>query len=239
MSKISEIISKQVVSLYEAKFVGTIVNVVFDERLSKLKSFIVIDENDDKELELSIKDVFSFNDSFVIKNQDKLKDVIFEAESNNPINKIAITIHGEVLGKILDIELNEDKVLNIILDNGKLINPEQVVACENVLILNDGENKVKRAGFSPRVKKVDTENIVVRIQENNVENENQQNILKSVQSKPVQLVPPRFVAKTLLGQISLRTVKGLNNEIIVKKGEQITNKVLERAKLHNVLNQLV
>ena len=79
MSKISEIISKQVVSLYEAKIVGTVVNVTFDEKLSKLKSFIVIDEDSEEEYELSFKDVYAEKDSLVIKNQTKLKGVYFEA----------------------------------------------------------------------------------------------------------------------------------------------------------------
>ena len=233
MSKISDIISKQVVSLYEARLVGTIVNVNFDEKFSKLKNFIVVDEEGDRELELSVKDIYSQKDSFVIKNEAKLKDVFFEAETNNPINKICITIAGEVLGKISDVELCGEEVKEILLESGVKVTPEQVVACESVLIINSGENKVKRAGFAPRAKKVNTDNIVVKIQEE--ENSSEEKITP----KPVQLVPPRFVAKTLLGQISLKTIKGLNNEIIVKKGEQITNKVLERAKLHNVLNQLI
>ena len=233
MSKISDIISKQVVSLYEARLVGTIVNVNFDEKFSKLKSFIVVDEEGDRELELSVKDVYSQKDSFVIKNEAKLKAVFFEAETNNPINKICITIAGEVLGKISDVELCGEEVKEILLESGVKVTPEQVVACESVLIINSGENKVKRAGFAPRAKKVNTDNIVVKIQEEEIPSE------EKIIPKPVQLVPPRFVAKTLLGQISLKTIKGLNNEIIVKKGEQITNKVLERAKLHNVLNQLI
>ena len=233
MSKISDIISKQVVSLYEARLVGTIVNVNFDEKFSKLKNFIVVDEEGDRELELSVKDVYSQKDSFVIKNEAKLKAVFFEAETNNPINKICITIAGEVLGKISDVELCGEEVKEILLESGVKVTPEQVVACESVLIINSGGNKVKRAGFAPRAKKVNTDNIVVKIQEE--ENSSEEKITP----KPVQLFPPRFVAKTLLGQISLKTIKGLNNEIIVKKGEQITNKVLERAKLHNVLNQLI
>lgn len=233
MSKISDIISKQVVSLYEARLVGTIVNVNFDEKFSKLKNFIVVDEEGDRELELSVKDVYSQKDSFVIKNEAKLKAVFFEAETNNPINKICITIAGEVLGKISDVELCGEEVKEILLESGVKVTPEQVVACESVLIINSGENKVKRAGFAPRAKKVNTDNIVVKIQEEEIPSE------EKIAPKPVQLVPPRFVAKTLLGQISLKTIKGLNNEIIVKKGEQITNKVLERAKLHNVLNQLI
>ena len=233
MSKISDIISKQVVSLYEARLVGTIVNVNFDEKFSKLKNFIVVDEEGDRELELSVKDVYSQKDSFVIKNEAKLKAVFFEAETNNPINKICITIAGEVLGKISDVELCGEEVKEILLESGVKVTPEQVLACESVLIINRGENKVKRAGFAPRAKKVSPDNIVVKIQEE--ENAFEEKIAP----KPVQLVPPRFVAKTLLGQISLKTIKGLNNEIIVKKGEQITNKVLERAKLHNVLNQLI
>ncbi len=233
MSKISDIISKQVVSLYEARLVGTIVNVNFDEKFSKLKNFIVVDEEGDRELELSVKDVYSQKDSFVIKNEAKLKAVFFEAETNNPINKICITIAGEVLGKISDVELCGEEVKEILLESGVKVTSEQVLACESVLIINRGENKVKRAGFAPRAKKVSPDNIVVKIQEE--ENAFEEKIAP----KPVQLVPPRFVAKTLLGQISLKTIKGLNNEIIVKKGEQITNKVLERAKLHNVLNQLI
>ena len=105
MSKISEIISKQVVSLYEAKFVGTVSNVVFDEKLSKLKSFIVLEENEDRELELSIKDVFYFKDNIVVKNQDKLKSIIFEAESNNPINKDSIKWYPSFLFEVISREI--------------------------------------------------------------------------------------------------------------------------------------
>ena len=233
MSKISEIISKQVVSLYEAKIVGTVVNVTFDEKLSKLKSFIVIDEDSEEEYELSFKDVYAEKDSFVIKNQTKLKGVYFEAFSNNPINKICLSVEGEVLGKVTEIEVSGEDVTAIILNDESRVAPSDVLACESVLIINRGENKVKRAGFAPRAKKVSPDNIVVKIQEEESAFE------EKIAPKPVQLVPPRFVAKTLLGQISLKTIKGLNNEIIVKKGEQITNKVLERAKLHNVLNQLI
>ena len=233
MSKISEIISKQVVSVYEAKIVGTVVNVTFDEKLSKLKSFIVIDENSDEEYELSFKDVYAEKDSFIVKNLTKLKGVYFEAFNNNPINKICLSVQGEVLGKVTDIEVCGEDVATIILNNGSRVEPKNVLACESVLIINCGENKVKMANFAPRTKKVNTDNIVVKIQEE--ESAFEEKIIE----RPVQLVPPRFVAKTLLRQISLKTIKGLNNEIIVKKGEQITNKVLERAKLHNVLNQLI
>lgn len=230
MSKISNIISKQVVSLYEANLVGTIVNVFFDEKLCKLKGLIVVDDENEKEYELSLKDVFSMSkDAFVIKNVSKLKEVILQEDFNNPINKVCISINGEILGKIIDVEIDNGVVENIILENGKQLSSSMVVACENVVIVNDTNNSVKRSGFAPKMKKINTDNIIVKIQQSNVEDE----------KKQVQLIPPRFVAKSMLGQVSLKTVKGLNNEIIVKKGELITSAIIEKARLHNVLNLLV
>lgn len=230
MSKISNIISKQVVSLYEANLVGTIVNVFFDEKLCKLKGLIVIDDENEKEYELSLKDVFSMSkDAFVIKNVSKLKEVILQEDFNNPINKVCISINGEILGKIIDVEIDNGVVENIILENGNQLSSSMVVACENVVIVNDTNSSVKRSGFAPKMKKINTDNIIVKIQQSNVEDE----------KKQVQLIPPRFVAKSMLGQVSLKTVKGLNNEIIVKKGELITSAIIEKARLHNVLNLLV
>ena len=56
MYKLSEIIGKNVVSLFEAENTGTLVNVLFDKNLCKIRYFEVFsDEEEDVKRKFSLK----------------------------------------------------------------------------------------------------------------------------------------------------------------------------------------
>ena len=82
MSKISEIISKQIISLYDAKIIGIVENIFLDEKLKNLKGFIIFDDESQAKKTLFIEDLLPSNgDSFIIKNSAKLKDfTLFSAK---------------------------------------------------------------------------------------------------------------------------------------------------------------
>ena len=228
MSKISEIISKKVISLFEAKYVGTVLNVVIEDNLRKISGFVVLDNDDDAKYKLSLKDVYNLSyDECIIKNESVLEDIILDDYNSNPINKECFTINGEYLGKVADVEFNNSIIENLILDNGSYIGVSSILTNNEILIVNSEKKNIKKCTLAPKKKKLfNTDKIIVKIQED---------IPKKTEK---QLIPPRFVAKSLIGKIAINTIIGLNNEIIIKKGEQITNKVLEKARLHNVLNKL-
>ena len=226
MNKISEIISKQVISLYDAKIEGTIENAFFNENFSRLKGFIVFNEREEASKRLYVKDIYyTSNNNYIVKNSSVLSSEVFEIVANNPVNKDCFSIFGESLGKIVDIILDGNIVLKFSTSIGIEIKPSQIVSVEDIVVVNTGSKKLLRSTFAPKQKKSDVKQIIVKIQE-------ETKILP-------QIIPPRFIAKNIVGAISKRTVLGYNNEIVIKKGEQITQKVLEKAKLHNVLNQLV
>ena len=229
MSKISEIISKKVISLYDAKCVGTILNVIFDDNLKKIYGFIILDSDDDKKYKLFYKDVLNIlYGECIIKNNTVLEDIILDDYNSNPINKECFSIMGEYYGRVVDVEFIDNTIQNLILDCGKKINIKDILTNNEIIIINTEEKIIKKSTLVPKRKKIyNTDKIIVKIQEEQIPKKNE-----------VQVIPPRFVAKSLIGKIAINTIIGLNNEIIIKKGELITNKVLEKARLHNVLNKL-
>jgi len=170
MSKISEIISKQIISLYDAKIVGTVENIFLDEKLKNLKGFIVFeDENQDKKI-LFIEDLLSSNeDNLVIRNSSKLKEFTLFSTQNNPINKEVFSITGDYLGKIFEIELKNNKIVNFLSNkNNQIIKifPEKIVSENEIIIYNLSDKKINKSHFAPKTKANYIQDIKVEIMEN-------------------------------------------------------------------------
>lgn len=223
MSKISEIISKQVISLYDAKIVGTIENIILNDNFSKIKSYIIYSDNTGEKKELNIKDIYSFSDdNFVIKNSEKLKDILILESFNNPINKEVVDTNGVNLGKINEIEINDNKIEFLSLNNGQKIEPKNIISTGEIIVVNLSENNIKKSHFAPK------KNKIINLNE----------IKVKIQKKPIEIIPPRVSATSLVGKQAPKTVIGFNNELIVKKGQFITDRIIDRAKFHGKLAEL-
>lgn len=110
MYKISKIVSKQVVSLCGAKVLGTVVDVKFSPSLKRAEYLLLMDceENDDAYLKLPMKSVHSLGeDAVVVKTLASPLSVERES-SNSPINRPCYNQDGKSLGRISDVELNEN-----------------------------------------------------------------------------------------------------------------------------------
>ena len=222
--KLTDFFGKQVFSIYEGEIVATISGVSFCYLNNKLKSFYAFD-NEENEYKILINDIKAMNDVVVITNTNKLK-VLFAEEKNEIMFKYVIDQNGNNLGKIIDAEIDESgKIQHFITSKNK------EVLTENIYIRKDfiyySENKIKISAYKPKQNIADNlSNIKV-----NILNEGQKN-------KNFLPIKTKFNPSFILGQISKKDLYGLNNELIVKANQIITEKIISDASKHNKLNEL-
>ena len=221
--KLSQVISKEVLSLYEAKKVATVLKPEFSDDYLKIKSFVVFDI-DENEFELSVQDIYSIGDYVSIKNMTKLKPSVIQI--NDIVNKEVIDSDGKSYGKIIDVEIDEFyNVLEIITDKTSVKNYSVLYAGEEFVI--NGKERLNSSKLKPRTS-------VFRTFEN-------KNISVKIQSVKTEKQPIKINWNTdvLLGRKLTVDIFGKNNEIIAKKNQIINEKVINNAKLHNKVNYLM
>ena len=110
MYKLSDILSKPVVNLYNGNYEGTIKDISFDEKFKQAKWLILFDE-EGEEFALDINKIYVVGkNAITIKNSDGLFQTtsINDNLKNNPINLSCCTIDGNLLGRLNDIEFNKN-----------------------------------------------------------------------------------------------------------------------------------
>lgn len=225
MEKLTEIISKKVYCLGSGNGLGYVLNVVFDNSLSRIKSIIVVDDDSELEGDIDVKNIKLCGEYFFVENQNCL----FyggESFSTNPIGKGVFTQNGADCGKIREVLLNNFKVEAFVTEK-LTFSPKQICVWGNDAIIIGRKKKH-----------------LVNAQQKPVFETSQPQQLVSITASPVikeaPVMPYRITtdAKNLIGKMATRDIFGLNNEIIIKKFEIITQKKLNDAKKHNKLNIL-
>lgn len=156
MYKLSEIVGKNVVSLYEAKNTGTLVNVLFDKNLTKIKYFEVFsDEDEDISRKFFSPDVVGAmeNDAVVIKNCGKMMSrfSIPPVFVPGPVNAAVYNPSGVALGRVTDVTLDGFSVTEINVGELSFAPSDVLSKSDEILIINDTGEKIR---LTPPVKKV-------------------------------------------------------------------------------------
>ncbi|MCL2375695.1 MAG: hypothetical protein FWC82_04150, partial [Firmicutes bacterium] len=113
---VSELVGKQLLSLSEAETIGTIENVLFDEKLKTAKTLKIYSENEDNPeiCFVNFKAVKSFSfDACVISKKDALSfewNTLLGTPSPSPMLWLCFNQDGKELGRVRDIELENSKV---------------------------------------------------------------------------------------------------------------------------------
>lgn len=253
MYKVTEIISKPVINLYNGNSEGTVKNICFDKGLKKALSLVLFSDNDEEELILPINKIYKIGtNAITIKNNEGLLPTLFSTntEYNNQINNNVFNLEGELLGKVKDITLTSSfKVENIEIENASYPSSSVISFNSSNLIINSSGAKFSKETFKPKINsapKLDIVKILPKIEEPN--NEIIPKIdFKEIELKPKQSykisenpLPQRMITSQnyLLGRKLCKTIYGINNEIIAKKDCLITEKILNTAKSHNKLVEL-
>lgn len=211
--KASNIIGMEVINLYEGQVYGYVKNLVFNSNYKKVSGLIVYSDKLDKQFYLSIKRIYKINDIVFTKNAS-VYDENYVYEDNSPINLPAYLTDGKSLGLITDVELDDKfDVINYITTVNSIKNDIAKITQE-LIIFNCENCKIKTSSFAPRKKK----NIALTNDgEKTISNTN--NIF-------------------LVGRKVTKDIFTFNNELLVKSGTTITERIVRLARLNGKLREL-
>lgn len=227
MEKLSEIISKNIYSLASGKKIGYILNACLDERARFIKNFLVVDDESENEMLVDGKNLI-FTEQFILAKSDEQFIYGAPTEENKLIGKLVFTDKGAYCGKVKELILSGNRVESVICDK-ICFSPKQIsMIGQDAVVLG---KKKKSAYFE----KEERPSFISAQPESLVS-------ISSSFSQPEsgQVAPYRISTdpKNLVGKMATRDIFGLNNEIIIKKFEIITQKKLNEIKKHNKLNIL-
>lgn len=251
----SELISKKLIVLSSAQEAGTVANVLFDTSLSRGKLLHVLCDSDRRpeHCYVPLKKVSSVGDACVVKTEDSL---LGEWETDNvvpcPINRTAYAHDGELLGRILDVELDKDKVCGIVTEKGTF-SPDKVVSfSDGLLVLNTSDKPLKIP--KPRKNPPAADSRAVTVHKNAAAQTEQpaanaaqtEEQVSAQNSVPVpSLIPQEDTTVTrsplnypfLLGK-PVHAAIADSGRILIPAGTVVTQEVIDLAKRHGKLVQL-
>ena len=242
MTTLSEIISKQVLNIYSGKMEGTIVDAYFDKSFKKIIKLKIFDE-DEEEYFLETNKIYTIGkDVCVIKNSVPVLPILNQValQTNSLVNKQVFSTIGQDLGKIVDVEINNKFEVTSYKTTSTEINPNKILNIAQNIVVNLENKKINLSNFKPKMKYEQNKNIVSILPKI----ESPQNDFEKPKKEPYKInaspLPPKLSSNVqfLIGRRALKTIYGLNNEIIIKKDSLITTKNLENAKKHSKLAEL-
>lgn len=273
--KVTEILSKPVISLVDSKTEGIIKSIVFDKSFKRAKWLVLFDNNEHLEDKaLSIQDIYSLGENaVVIKNADILNLYLSCTKTDEvclPINNNVYTTKGKFLGSVKDLVLNDKYYIEkLILENEQEVDIKNILASgeDAVIVQADNEN-VNIANFKRKKKTTTTNtktmqakeqevvilnevdqnlqtNSELNISENSEEFELQPETVEVPISKPKykfsSLAPQTLTANYnfLIGRKMEKNVYSQNKELIARKNVKVTQDIINKAKLHCKLRELV
>ena len=231
MEKLSDYISKKIISIEQGAIIGYVLDVNFDDELKMLEEFIIVDEESEQTFSLSISDILSKSEECLVISSSQVLSVSLSLVTNNPIGKPVYDKNGVNLGIVKDVLLNQNNLKKLITSKCEIPSRYIKKSGNNCIIYGNRLKKQKKYDF-----KVKNSEILPKVQ---IEN---QIIDLSVKKKNnnLQISPIRLFANvnSLLGKVITTDIFGLNNEIIAKKYDKINQNLIKKAKLHNKINYL-
>ncbi len=222
---LTNLFGKQVFALYEGEIIGTVCGAVFNKDFTKISALKMFDSNED-EFEIKFCGIKAMNDCVIIANKEKLA-LYIDRHKNSPMFKQVITEDASNLGKIIDCIIdNKGVVQQFLTNNNTSLEPTKVYLRNNFVYYS--KTKLLSKNIHPKKSNIDLNNIKVNI----LSFDNAQSIENFVPSKL------QYNTNTILGKVAKDTLFGVNNEIIIKANQTISEKTIEDATRHNRLNQL-
>ena len=220
MKNLTENLGKKVVGTEEGKCFGYALDVCIDPLKQIVLGYIVCDEFFDGLCFVHVENLKASNDFLIVENKDML-DFGENIESFNPIQKQVVSTDGVDLGIVRQCDCEKNKIIKIITNKCE-INPKNVNLNGEILIFSKNKKNQKN-------------NLIF-----NKLTEKNENIVHIQENKKIQLPYKTSVLNgNIIGKISTADIFGTNNEIIIKKNQQITEKTVKSAKKHNKLNLLM
>lgn len=232
MEKVSEYISKKVISLEKANQVGYVINVMFDEDIKNFTGLVVVDEESEDCYILSKEDIYSIGEDCIMIASSKVLQFKLITSSNSPIGKLVYDVHGNKLGRVIEVLLQGKQVRKIITDKCEF--PQKYIkkSGDNFIIFGVKKSKNQKSSFKDEVGEInerDLPNVTISVENNDIKK------YPIINEGPIKLFA---TPKILLGKKVKCDIFGYNNELIAQKNQIVDQKIINKAKLHNKLNFL-
>ncbi len=250
MNKLSNILGRPIISLYNGQIEGTIINASFDKKMQKIKYLLILNEpiettTDDVLNEIKVlptKEVYNIGqDAIVVRNNSCISNYS-SLEPNiqymNPINAEVYTVLGTRLGKILDINFDDSfNVISCAIDNDTNILIEKLAVLGDGLVLMQDKDKVVSINrFNIKKPKIKETNEPIKILRNDISlDKHTINLDKMPTALPLKITGS---ADLLLGRVVTQTLYNHSKEIIAKKGSIITANTIKSAKQNGKIKEL-
>lgn len=159
MIKLTEILSKPIISLSNCKTEGIVRDAVFDRNFKRLKFLILFDNDehlDDKSL--NINSIYSYGENaIIVKDDEDLSLVVSNMQTcnkSNVINCSCYTYLGKFLGKVTDILLDEKYYVKGLVVGQTTIEITDIINTgEDTVIVQDKDIKVNVTNLKRKKKK--------------------------------------------------------------------------------------
>ncbi len=247
MFNFSELKGKKVIALYEAEVLGEIENAVTDNSLKKVRFFQVKGQSDETiyfpySLIASVGD-----DAVMLKNKSKIlsREAISSPLAVLPLASSVYTHSGKALGKVTDLKTDGDKIVKLLVGDSEIEPCKILSRSKNVIIVNDGEDKVKLVPpLTQEPKKVVAEEKAQAFTPLVTEEAPSEQISPTVPNRAsTASLTNTQNDKTagysfLLGRIATDELLSASGEIIVESGQTIDDTVINKANSADKLVQL-
>lgn len=214
MLHVSDILGKQVISLYESELIGTINNIFFNKTRTKVSCYEIITLDGEREY-VNVSDIYSVNQIVCIKTKENL---ILESEldkntlTENFINKQIFTPSGLYEGNVADIVLTNYKQPNYLLicKDTNLLNEYTALTSDN----NNSDKEQDITGNSDKIitsvsfqKIIRTGNVLI-MQENDKK-------IKFSNFKPQIITRPKIEEQTVVALADFfKNEFGIENDVL-------------------------
>ncbi len=248
MDNLKNIISKNVLCKNCGDVVGYALNIAFNKRSKKFSGIVVVDNESEEEFFvnrskiISSKDYVVINDFSTCLNYDDQKNFM-------PFGKKIISIDGVDLGRVKECFLQKKQCCFLVTEKAEInikniynLDKKFLLFSPKKIIKKNEQKKIKNITI-PKIQKVkilqekkESEKINFTIKKE-IKNELKKNDL-ILNSKNNIINENNNLNYVLIGKIAKINVFGINNELIIKQGEKVNEKIIKKAKNHNKLNIL-
>lgn len=152
MEYLTNLIGKQVLSIYENEIIGTVLNAQFSSDYSKVAHLIVLSEDEETVFLLPTSFVFGIDNYITIKNKSGLIVSVEPAEPT-ALFRTATGLSGKSYGKIMEIGLENWRTQLFFADT--TIEYKKLFSTSpSIMLINDLDKKTFLFRFAPKKKPV-------------------------------------------------------------------------------------
>src|SRR5574344_950527 len=155
LEKISLLIGKPVLNIYNSKVEGYVLSALFNKKMDKLKWIIFFDDNSQEEKMIATKNIYKFGENaLIVKNsQNFLLASTLQDDCVNILGYTIFDLNGKKIDKIKDIEFDTKcNCTAIYQSNNNILQKQDILSIgDNILIKRENKN-IKLSNFKPSIK---------------------------------------------------------------------------------------